>query len=119
MGAAGTDAAVETADVALMRDDLRQLPVAVRLGRRTLRIIRFNIVLSLATKAVFVALTILGSATLWMAVLADMGTSLAVILNGMRLLRDPYRSHSESLTGPRPGRSVCAAGCCSAEGAPQ
>jgi Cd2+/Zn2+-exporting ATPase len=116
MGAAGTDAAVETADMALVRDDLRQLPIAVRLGRRTLRIIRLNIVLSLATKAVFVALTILGSATLWMAVLADMGTSLAVILNGMRLLRDPSRDHAEPHAGPREGRSACASGCCSAEG---
>lgn len=116
MGAAGTDAAVETADMALVRDDLRQLPVAVRLGRRTLRIIRLNIVLSLATKAAFVALTVLGSATLWMAVLADMGTSLAVILNGMRLLRDPSRDHPEPHAGPRHGRSACASGCCSAEG---
>lgn len=88
MGAAGTDAAVETADVALVRDDLRQLPAAVRLGRKTLRIIRTNIALSLATKAAFVALAVLGNATLWMAVAADMGTSLAVILNGMRLLRN-------------------------------
>jgi Cd2+/Zn2+-exporting ATPase len=115
MGAAGTDAAVETADVALIRDDLRQLPVAVRLGRRTLRIIRFNIVLSLAAKAVFVALTVLGSATLWMAVAADMGTSLAVTLNGMRLLRDPARSHPEPHNVPRPGQTSCASGCCSAE----
>ncbi len=119
MGAAGTDAAVETADVALIRDDLRQLPVAVRLGRRTLRIIRFNVILSLATKAVFVGLTVAGSATLWMAVAADMGTSLAVILNGMRLLREPARSrvapHAEM---PPPG-SACASGCCSVEGKAQ
>jgi Cd2+/Zn2+-exporting ATPase len=116
MGAAGTDAAVETADVALVRDDLRQLPVAVRLGRRTLRIIRLNIFLSLATKVVFVALTMLGSATLWMAVLADMGTSLAVILNGMRLLRDPSRDHAASPMDERASRSSCASGCCGAEG---
>jgi Cd2+/Zn2+-exporting ATPase len=88
MGAAGTDAAIETADVALVRDDLRQLPAAVRLGRKTLRIVRANIALSLATKAAFVTLAVLGHATLWMAVAADMGTSLAVILNGMRLLRN-------------------------------
>jgi len=116
MGAAGTDAAVETADVALVRDDLRQLPAAVRLGRETLRIIRTNIALSLATKAAFVTLAVLGHATLWMAVAADMGTSLAVILNGMRLLRDPSRSHLEPHLDPRPAQSSCASGCCSAEG---
>jgi Cd2+/Zn2+-exporting ATPase len=88
MGAAGTDAAIETADIALMSDDLRQLAFAVRLGRSALRIIRFNIGLSLATKAVFVFLAVLGQATLWMAVAADMGTSLLVIFNGMRLLRN-------------------------------
>ncbi len=88
MGAAGTDAAIETADVALMSDDLRQLPFAVALGRRALRIIRANIGLSLATKAAFVLLAVLGQATLWMAVAADMGTSLLVIFNGMRLLRN-------------------------------
>jgi Cd2+/Zn2+-exporting ATPase len=87
MGAAGTDAAIETADVALMSDDLRQLPAAVALGRRTLGVIRANILLSLATKTAFVVLTLLGQATLWMAVLADMGTSLLVIGNGLRLLR--------------------------------
>jgi Cd2+/Zn2+-exporting ATPase len=116
MGAAGTDAAVETADVALVRDDLRQLPAAVRLGRKTVRIIRTNIALSLATKAAFVTLAVLGHATLWMAVAADMGTSLAVILNGMRLLRDPSRSHLEPHLDPRPAQSSCASGCCSAEG---
>jgi Cd2+/Zn2+-exporting ATPase len=112
MGTAGTDAAVETADVALVRDDLRQLPVVVRLGRRTLRIIRFNIVLSLAAKAVFVALTIVGSATLWMAVLADMGTSLAVILNSMRLLRDPSGDRREPHPDPAPSHSSCTSACC-------
>jgi len=86
MGAAGTDAAIETADVALMSDDLRQLPFAVALGRQALRIIRANIGLSLVTKAAFVLLAVLGQATLWMAVAADMGTSLVVIFNGMRLL---------------------------------
>jgi Cd2+/Zn2+-exporting ATPase len=112
MGAAGTDAAVETADVALVRDDLRQLPVAVRLGRKTLRIIRVNIALSLATKAVFVTLAVLGYATLWMAVAADMGTSLAVIANGMRLLRN---GPGEGLHAPPRGEagvSACASGCC-------
>lgn len=87
MGAAGTDAAIETADVALMSDELRQLPFAVALGRRALRIIRANIGLSLVTKATFVLLAVLGRASLWMAVAADMGTSLLVIFNSMRLLR--------------------------------
>ena len=87
MGAEGTDAAIETADVVLMRDDLQQLPVALSLGRRAARIIRTNIVLSLATKLTFLVFAALGYATLWMAVAADMGTSLLVILNGMRLLR--------------------------------
>lgn len=86
MGSVGTDAAIETADVALVQDDLRALPAAVRLGRRTLRVIRANIVLALGAKAAFVALAAAGYATLWMAVAADMGVSLAVILNGMRLL---------------------------------
>jgi hypothetical protein len=70
-----------------MRDDLQQLPVALSLGRRAARIIRTNIVLSLATKLTFLVFAALGYATLWMAVAADMGTSLLVILNGMRLLR--------------------------------
>jgi len=87
MGAAGTDAAVETADVALLSEDLAKLPEAVALGRRALAIIRANILLSLATKAAFVVLAALGQATLWMAVAADMGTSLLVIGNGLRLLR--------------------------------
>jgi Cd2+/Zn2+-exporting ATPase len=112
MGAAGTDAAVETADVALVRDDLRQLPVAVRLGRKTLRIIRTNIALSLATKAVFVTLAVLGYATLWMAVAADMGTSLAVILNGMRLLRNGSGASLPALSRGGAGASACAPGCC-------
>jgi Cd2+/Zn2+-exporting ATPase len=87
MGVAGTDAAVETADIALMGDDLRGLAQAIRLGNRTRRIIAANIALSIATKAVFLTLAITGHATLWMAIAADMGTSLLVIANGMRLLR--------------------------------
>jgi len=116
MGAIGTDAAVETADVALVRDDLRQIPVAVRLGRRTLRIIRTNIALSLATKAAFVTLAVLGYAMLWMAVAADMGTSLAVILNGMRLLRDPARDGTATHSHVEVARSACATGCCDQTG---
>jgi Cd2+/Zn2+-exporting ATPase len=87
MGAAGTDAALETADIALMADELLKIPFAVRLGRATLRNIRMNVTLSLGLKAVFLALAVTGSATLWMAVVADMGASLLVIANGMRLLK--------------------------------
>jgi len=87
MGGAGTDTALETADVALMADDLSKLPLAVKLSRRARGIIRQNVALSLGIKAVFLALAVGGLATLWMAVFADMGASLIVILNGMRLLR--------------------------------
>jgi Cd2+/Zn2+-exporting ATPase len=87
MGAAGTDAALETADVALMADDLGKLPFAVKLSRQARSIILQNIALSLGIKAVFFALALSGMATLWMAVFADMGASLIVTLNGMRLLR--------------------------------
>jgi Cd2+/Zn2+-exporting ATPase len=86
MGAAGTDVALEAGDVVLMGDDLRKIPFAVRLGRRTLRIIRFNVVFSLASKAVFLILAPLGLVTLWMGVAADMGVSLLVVGNSMRLL---------------------------------
>jgi Cd2+/Zn2+-exporting ATPase len=87
MGVAGTDAALETADIALMADELLKIPFALRLGRATLRNIHMNVTLSLGLKAVFLALAIVGSATLWMAVVADMGASLLVIANGMRLLK--------------------------------
>jgi Cd2+/Zn2+-exporting ATPase len=87
MGAAGTDTALETADVALMADDLSNLPFAVNLSRRARTVIRQNVALSLGIKAIFLALAIAGAATLWMAVFADVGASLIVIFNGMRLLR--------------------------------
>ncbi|MDO9066224.1 MAG: cation-transporting P-type ATPase, partial [Chloroflexota bacterium] len=86
MGAAGTDVALETADIALMSDDLSRLPYAIGLSRQARRVIQQNIALSLAIKAVFLALALPGLATLWMAVFADMGASLIVTLNGMRLL---------------------------------
>jgi Cd2+/Zn2+-exporting ATPase len=92
MGAAGSDTALETADVALMRDDLRSLPEFFALGRRTVRTIKTNVAFSIIVKAVFVALALTGTATLWMAVFADTGVSLLVILNGMRLLRAPARA---------------------------
>jgi Cd2+/Zn2+-exporting ATPase len=87
MGAAGTDTAIETADVALMDDDLRKLPDFIRLSRSTHRILMQNIALALGIKAIFLTLTIMGEATLWMAVFADMGTSLLVVANGLRLIR--------------------------------
>jgi Cd2+/Zn2+-exporting ATPase len=87
MGGAGTDQALETADMVLMADDLSKLPFAMQLSRQTLGIIRQNIAFSLVVKAAFMALALPGLATLWMAVFADMGASLIVTLNGMRLLR--------------------------------
>ena len=87
MGAAGSDTAIETADVALMQDDLRKLPQFIELSRATGRILWQNITLALGIKAVFFALALTGNATLWMAVFADMGASLIVVFNGMRLAR--------------------------------
>jgi Zn2+/Cd2+-exporting ATPase len=88
MGVAGTDAALETADVALMADELAKIPYALRLSRATVRNIRVNIGFSLALKAAFLVLAMTGTATLWMAVVADMGASLVVIANALRLLRE-------------------------------
>ena len=87
MGGEGTAVALDTADVALMEDDLSRIAVAFRIGRKSARIIRANIAFALAVKVAFVALGGLGYASLWMAVVADMGSSLVVILNGMRALR--------------------------------
>ncbi|GLI39544.1 heavy metal translocating P-type ATPase [Geobacter hydrogenophilus] len=87
MGAAGTDTAIETADVALMDDDLRKVALFVRLSRTTSAILKQNITLALGIKAVFLGLTIFGYGTMWMAVFADMGASLLVVGNGLRLLR--------------------------------
>jgi Cd2+/Zn2+-exporting ATPase len=87
MGAAGTDVALETSDVALMRDDLPKLAAAVRLSRAAEGIIKQNVVVSIAIKGLFVVLAPFGLVALWLAVLADMGTSIAVTLNGLRLFR--------------------------------
>lgn len=87
MGAAGTDTAIETADVALMDDDLRKIPEFIRLSRKTGAILKQNIIVALGIKAVFFALAMLGMASLWMAVFADMGASLLVVFNGLRLLK--------------------------------
>jgi Cd2+/Zn2+-exporting ATPase len=88
MGVAGTDAALETADVALMADELAKIPYALRLSRATVRNIRMNIGFSLALKGAFLVMALAGTATLWMAVVADMGASLVVIANALRLLRE-------------------------------
>ncbi|NPV93159.1 MAG: cadmium-translocating P-type ATPase [Firmicutes bacterium] len=87
MGTAGSDTALETADIALMADDLTRLPYAIKLSRRTLRTIKQNITLSLVIKGIILLLVIPGWLTLWIAVAADMGSSLLVTLNGMRLMR--------------------------------
>ncbi|MBY0464092.1 MAG: HAD-IC family P-type ATPase, partial [Burkholderiales bacterium] len=87
MGAAGTGTAIETADVALMDDDLRKLPRFVRLSRDTHALLVQNIVLALGIKAIFLVLTLAGMGTMWMAVFADVGASLLVVANGLRLLR--------------------------------
>ncbi|HVT71941.1 MAG TPA: heavy metal translocating P-type ATPase [Lacunisphaera sp.] len=87
MGAAGTDAAIETADIALMQDELGKIPDTVRLGRRTMGIIYFNITFALALKVVFLVLTLMGHASLWFAIMADTGATLLVVANALRLLR--------------------------------
>jgi Cd2+/Zn2+-exporting ATPase len=86
MGAAGSDTALETADVALMADDLSALPRFFALGRRTLAIIRQNVAFSVLVKVVVLVAAIAGHANMWLAVFADTGVALLVILNGMRLL---------------------------------
>jgi len=87
MGGASSAQAMETADVVLMGDDLSQLPFIVELSRKTRNTITANITLALIVKALVFVLATLGLATLWMAIMADVGASLAVILNGMRLRR--------------------------------
>ena len=87
MSAAGTDTAIETADVALMEDDLRKLPFFIALSRQVGRVLMQNIAFAIGIKVVFFALALTGHATLWMAVFADMGGSLIVVFNGLRLLR--------------------------------
>ncbi|MFY9287753.1 MAG: HAD-IC family P-type ATPase, partial [Alphaproteobacteria bacterium] len=83
----GTDTALETADVALMQDDLRRIPLFISLSRKTSRVLQQNITLAIGIKAVFLVLNFAGMATLWMAVFADMGASLLVVFNGLRILK--------------------------------
>jgi Cd2+/Zn2+-exporting ATPase len=87
MGAAGTDTAIETADIALMKDDLSKVAEAVHLGRRTVRVIQFNIAFAIAIKLVFLVLAIVGDTSLWLAIAADTGATLVVVANALRLLR--------------------------------
>lgn len=87
MGTAGSDTALETADIALMNDDLSKLSYLITLSRKTLRIIKQNITFSIFIKILFVIATFAGAANLWMAVFADTGAALIVIANGMRLMR--------------------------------
>jgi Cd2+/Zn2+-exporting ATPase len=112
MGAMGSDAAIETADIALMSDDLSKIPWLIRHSRRTISVIRQNVVFSLLVKSLFVGLAAAGLATLWGAIAADMGASLIVIVNGLRLLRitgadgdtkylAPCRSEPTCCTEPR------------------
>jgi len=101
MGAVGSDAAIETADIALMTDDIGKVPWLIGHSRRTMSIIRQNIGFSLATKAVFVGLTSVGMASMWGAIAADVGVSLLVVANALRLLRA-----DEDKAGPRGGHRV-------------
>ncbi len=87
MGGVGTDTAIETADIALMQDDLSKVAEAIQLGRRTVRIIQANIAFALGVKAVFLALPLSGHTSLWLAILADTGATLVVIANALRLLK--------------------------------
>ena len=101
MGAAGTDTALETADVALMQDDLRGLPEFIALSRRTGSILTQNIALAIGIKVIFFALTVAGMGTMWMAVIADVGASILVVGNGLRTLRG-----GRSMMQDRPARST-------------
>ena len=87
MGAAGTDAAIETADVVLMQDDLGKIAEVVLVGRRTLGVIRFNIIFALGLKALFLVLALTGHTSLWLAIVADTGATLLVVANSLRLLK--------------------------------
>jgi Cd2+/Zn2+-exporting ATPase len=98
MGAVGTDTAMEAADIVIMNDDLRRVPETIRLSRRTSAILWQNISVALGIKAVFFVLALFGSATMWMAVFADMGANLLVVGNGLRLLRPPVGDRQPQVT---------------------
>ena len=111
MGAAGTDVALQSADVALMSDDLARLPDALTGARQATRVMRQNVIASLAVKAIFVVLAPLGLVTLVLAVAADMGMSLLVTLNGLRLLRRRSTEHAGHASATQ--TAACSDGCCS------
>ena len=95
MGAAGTDTAMEAADIVIMNDDLRRIPEVIRLSRRTRNVLWQNIVFALGIKGAFLAMAVFGNASMWMAVFADMGASLLVVANGLRLLRGVASERTE------------------------
>ncbi len=99
MGAAGSDAALEAADVALMDDDLRKIPEFIESSHHTLGVLRQNITIALVLKGIFFVLAVFGKATLWMAVFADMGASLIVVANGLRLLKSRPRAKGNADEG--------------------
>ena len=94
MGAAGTHTAMEAADILVMNDDLRRLPETIRLSKQTHAILWQNIVLALGIKFVFLFLALFENASMWMAVFADMGASLIVVFNGLRLITFKPKSKS-------------------------
>jgi Cd2+/Zn2+-exporting ATPase len=101
MGGAGTDTAMEAADIVIMNDDLRRIPETIRLSRHTRAVLLQNIYMALGVKVVFLGLALFGNATMWMAVFADMGASLLVVLNGLRLLRvDTRPPHGREVSTP-------------------
>ena len=106
MGAAGTDIAMEAADVVIMNDDLRRIPETVRLSRRTHSVLWQNISLAIGIKAIFMVLALFGSATMWMAVFADMGATLLVVANGLRLLKAEGPKHEDPTMTTSRGRRV-------------
>ena len=101
MGAAGTDTAIDTADIALMDDDPRKVAETIRISQHTSHVLWQNITIALGVKAIFFVLTMLGTASLWIAVLADMGASLVVIANGLRLLRRPSHTNRPAVLDKR------------------
>lgn len=96
MGGVGSDTSLETADIVLMSDNLMQIPATIRLGKKALSIIKQNILIALFTKSVFLSLGVLGLTSLWLAILADDGATLVVVLNSLRLLKYGKRSSSRA-----------------------
>jgi soluble P-type ATPase len=106
MGAAGTDTAMEAADVVIMNDDLRRIPETIRLSRRTHAVLWQNIGLALGIKAIFLGLAVFGNATMWMAVFADMGASLLVVGNGVRCGGLPAKTFADTIPPMRRWLSI-------------